>query len=90
MIIIRDPQGNIISQEASEPYRSVRAMRRDAEQVLCDKATGTRSRATERLEARLASRGLEMPPDGFALSLNTGETYAVRSCNCEDYPCCGH
>ena len=103
MIILRDNNGNIIGQMESEGYVSTRSLRKRHEQSLCDKAMGIdreeearqnaarrQARANRRLQAHVEARGLEMPPDGHALSLASGETFKVRSCNCEDYPCCGH
>ena len=103
MVIIRDLQGNIIGKEASASYTPTRKLRAAHEQKLCDaqmgidrtaereaRQTARQSRQTARLARQLEARGMELPPDGHALSLVTGEVYKVRSCNCEDYPCCGH
>ena len=103
MIIIRDNNGKVVSQIESEGYVSTRSLRKQREQALCDQQLGIdrkalaaenaarrQNRANRRLAARLEAHGLEMPPDGYALSLASGETFKVRSCSCEDYPCCGH
>lgn len=58
-------------------YVATRTLRRRAEQALCDKAMGI-------------NRERDMHRPMYATSLVTGESYPIRTCNCEDYPCCGH